>query len=47
MSSIDAIVKRIAEEVRAGDTVAFLSNGAFGGIQGAVASALEKRGSRR
>jgi UDP-N-acetylmuramate: L-alanyl-gamma-D-glutamyl-meso-diaminopimelate ligase len=45
MPSVDAIVTRIADEARAGDTVAFLSNGAFGDVQNAVVAALGKRGS--
>jgi UDP-N-acetylmuramate: L-alanyl-gamma-D-glutamyl-meso-diaminopimelate ligase len=41
--SVDAIVARIADEARTGDTVVFLSNGSFAGVQSAVADALEKR----
>lgn len=39
-SSVDAIVARIASEARAGDTVALLSNGAFGGIYDKLRVAL-------
>jgi UDP-N-acetylmuramate: L-alanyl-gamma-D-glutamyl-meso-diaminopimelate ligase len=39
-ASIDAIVARVAAEARAGDTVALLSNGAFGGIHGKLLDAL-------
>jgi UDP-N-acetylmuramate: L-alanyl-gamma-D-glutamyl-meso-diaminopimelate ligase len=44
MSGVDAIVARIASEARAGDTVAVLSNGAFGGIQGKLMAALNAAG---
>lgn len=40
--SIDAIVERIAAEADAGDTVALLSNGAFGGIHGKLLQALRR-----
>jgi UDP-N-acetylmuramate: L-alanyl-gamma-D-glutamyl-meso-diaminopimelate ligase len=40
--SVDEIVARVAAEARAGDTVAVLSNGAFGGIHARLASALER-----
>ncbi len=39
-SSVDAIVARVAAYARPGDTVAVLSNGAFGGIHGKLAQAL-------
>ena len=39
--SVDEIVARVAAEARPGDTVAVLSNGAFGGIHGKLTSALE------
>ncbi len=39
--SVDEIVARVAAEAKAGDTVAVLSNGAFGGIHGKLTSALE------
>lgn len=39
--SVDAIVARVAAVARPGDTVAVLSNGAFGGIHARLASALE------
>jgi UDP-N-acetylmuramate: L-alanyl-gamma-D-glutamyl-meso-diaminopimelate ligase len=42
-ASVDAIVARVAAEARAGDVVAVLSNGAFGGIHGKLARALEAR----
>jgi UDP-N-acetylmuramate: L-alanyl-gamma-D-glutamyl-meso-diaminopimelate ligase len=38
--SIDAIVARVAAEARPGDTVALLSNGAFGGIYDKLREAL-------
>jgi UDP-N-acetylmuramate: L-alanyl-gamma-D-glutamyl-meso-diaminopimelate ligase len=38
--SIDAIVATIAAEARPGDTVALLSNGAFGGIYDKLRGAL-------
>jgi UDP-N-acetylmuramate: L-alanyl-gamma-D-glutamyl-meso-diaminopimelate ligase len=41
MADVDAIVARVAREARAGDTVAVLSNGAFGGIQGKLIAALD------
>jgi UDP-N-acetylmuramate: L-alanyl-gamma-D-glutamyl-meso-diaminopimelate ligase len=46
-SSIDAIVERIGAGVESGDTVAFLSNGAFGGVHQRVLDALSKRASQR
>jgi UDP-N-acetylmuramate: L-alanyl-gamma-D-glutamyl-meso-diaminopimelate ligase len=39
-ASVDALVARIAAEVRPGDVVAVLSNGAFGGIHRKLAEAL-------
>jgi UDP-N-acetylmuramate: L-alanyl-gamma-D-glutamyl-meso-diaminopimelate ligase len=39
-SDVDAIVARIARYARPGDTVALLSNGSFGGIQGKLIAAL-------
>jgi UDP-N-acetylmuramate: L-alanyl-gamma-D-glutamyl-meso-diaminopimelate ligase len=39
-ASIDAIVDRLAAEARPGDTVALLSNGAFGGIYDKLRGAL-------
>jgi UDP-N-acetylmuramate: L-alanyl-gamma-D-glutamyl-meso-diaminopimelate ligase len=33
MTGVDAILARLIEGARPGDTVAILSNGAFGGIQ--------------
>jgi UDP-N-acetylmuramate: L-alanyl-gamma-D-glutamyl-meso-diaminopimelate ligase len=46
-ASIDAIVDRVAEGVRSGDTVAFLSNGAFGGVHQKLLFALSKHKSQR
>jgi UDP-N-acetylmuramate: L-alanyl-gamma-D-glutamyl-meso-diaminopimelate ligase len=43
--SVDAIVARLADEARAGDTIAILSNGAFGGIHGKLLDALARRAS--
>jgi UDP-N-acetylmuramate: L-alanyl-gamma-D-glutamyl-meso-diaminopimelate ligase len=37
---VDAIVAKVVEFARAGDTVAVLSNGAFGGIHGKLVAAL-------
>jgi len=42
-TSADAIVETIAQEARAGDTVALLSNGAFGGVPGRLVAALGAR----
>jgi UDP-N-acetylmuramate: L-alanyl-gamma-D-glutamyl-meso-diaminopimelate ligase len=39
-SDVDTIVARIARDARPGDTVALLSNGSFGGIQGKLIAAL-------
>jgi UDP-N-acetylmuramate: L-alanyl-gamma-D-glutamyl-meso-diaminopimelate ligase len=44
--SVEAIVARVAEEARAGDTVAVLSNGAFGGLHARLLAALGARGAR-
>ncbi|MCA9624360.1 MAG: UDP-N-acetylmuramate:L-alanyl-gamma-D-glutamyl-meso-diaminopimelate ligase, partial [Myxococcales bacterium] len=41
--SLDAIVEQLARQARPGDTVALLSNGAFGGIHERVLAALERR----
>jgi UDP-N-acetylmuramate: L-alanyl-gamma-D-glutamyl-meso-diaminopimelate ligase len=43
-SGVDAIVARIAREARPGDTVALLSNGAFGGIHERLLTALRADG---
>jgi len=43
LASIDAIVERIVEEAASGDTVALLSNGAFGGIHQKLLEALRRR----
>ncbi len=42
-ASVDAIVEILAEEARAGDTIALLSNGAFGGIHSKLVAALAAR----
>jgi UDP-N-acetylmuramate: L-alanyl-gamma-D-glutamyl-meso-diaminopimelate ligase len=42
-ASVDAIVARIADGAEAGDTVALLSNGSFGGIHARLLSALAER----
>jgi UDP-N-acetylmuramate: L-alanyl-gamma-D-glutamyl-meso-diaminopimelate ligase len=39
----DEIVRRLAPELRAGDTVAIMSNGGFGGIHDKLLAALEGR----
>jgi UDP-N-acetylmuramate: L-alanyl-gamma-D-glutamyl-meso-diaminopimelate ligase len=39
----DEIVRRLAPELRAGDTVAIMSNGGFGGIHDKLLAALESR----
>ncbi len=41
--SLDAIVRSIAEGTKAGDTVAVLSNGAFGGLHARLLDALGRR----
>ncbi len=41
--SVEAIVERLAANAAAGDTVALLSNGAFGGIYESLRAALEAR----
>ncbi len=43
VGGVDAIVARVAEGARAGDTVAALSNGPFGGLHGRLLAALERR----
>jgi UDP-N-acetylmuramate: L-alanyl-gamma-D-glutamyl-meso-diaminopimelate ligase len=40
MPDVDAIVDRLAAGAVAGDTIALLSNGAFGGIHGKLLDAL-------
>ena len=40
--SVDEIVARVAAVAKPGDTVAVLSNGAFGGIHGKLTYALER-----
>ena len=42
--SVDEIVARVAAEARPGDTVAVLSNGAFGGIHDKLLAALQPKG---
>jgi UDP-N-acetylmuramate: L-alanyl-gamma-D-glutamyl-meso-diaminopimelate ligase len=42
-TSVDAIVERLAREVASGDTVALLSNGAFGGLPRRLTRAFEAR----
>jgi len=42
-TSVDDIVARLVGEARPGDTVALLSNGAFGGIHGRIMSGLGRR----
>jgi UDP-N-acetylmuramate: L-alanyl-gamma-D-glutamyl-meso-diaminopimelate ligase len=41
--SVDAIVSALANEAHAGDTIAVLSNGAFGGIHARLLAALDAR----
>jgi UDP-N-acetylmuramate: L-alanyl-gamma-D-glutamyl-meso-diaminopimelate ligase len=43
MESVDAIVERLVAEARSGDTIALLSNGAFGGIHGRLLAGLAAR----
>jgi UDP-N-acetylmuramate: L-alanyl-gamma-D-glutamyl-meso-diaminopimelate ligase len=43
VTSVDAIVERVRAGARTGDTVAILSNGAFGGLHGRVLDALAGR----
>jgi len=43
MPTIEAIAARLAQGARAGDTVALLSNGAFGGIAGKLLEALSPK----
>jgi UDP-N-acetylmuramate: L-alanyl-gamma-D-glutamyl-meso-diaminopimelate ligase len=45
MSSVDDMVMRLVGDARSGDTVALLSNGAFGGIYAKLMSGLSQRGS--
>jgi len=42
--SLESIVERVAREAEPGDTVALLSNGAFGGVPARLVEALAKRG---
>jgi UDP-N-acetylmuramate: L-alanyl-gamma-D-glutamyl-meso-diaminopimelate ligase len=41
--SVEAIVARLAAEAKAGDTIAVLSNGVFGGLHGKLLAALGAR----
>jgi UDP-N-acetylmuramate: L-alanyl-gamma-D-glutamyl-meso-diaminopimelate ligase len=41
--TVDAIIETITREAKAGDVVALLSNGAFGGIHTRLLSSLEAR----
>ena len=41
--SVDAIIEEIVSDAKPGDTVALLSNGAFGGIHARLLDALGKR----
>jgi UDP-N-acetylmuramate: L-alanyl-gamma-D-glutamyl-meso-diaminopimelate ligase len=43
MPSVDAIVERLADEAKPGDTVALFSNGSFGGAQDKLLAALAAR----
>jgi UDP-N-acetylmuramate: L-alanyl-gamma-D-glutamyl-meso-diaminopimelate ligase len=43
LDSVDGILTALLDQTRAGDIVAILSNGAFGGIHGRLMSALEAR----
>lgn len=43
MPTVDAIIARIAEQAAPGDTIALLSNGAFGGIHARLLSTLASR----
>jgi len=43
-SGVDAIQERVVRDARPGDTVAILSNGAFGGLHGRLLAALSARG---
>ena len=47
LPGVDAIVSFLAEHARAGDVVAVLSNGGFGGIHAKLLAALEAHGARR
>ena len=44
-AGVDAIIGRIADGARSGDTVAILSNGSFGGIHARLVAALAERAS--
>jgi UDP-N-acetylmuramate: L-alanyl-gamma-D-glutamyl-meso-diaminopimelate ligase len=44
MPSVDAIVQELVASTRAGDTIALLSNGTFGGIHEKLLAALARRG---
>jgi UDP-N-acetylmuramate: L-alanyl-gamma-D-glutamyl-meso-diaminopimelate ligase len=47
VTGVDAIVARIAQEARDGDTVALFSNGAFGGVHEKVLAALGQKAAAR
>jgi UDP-N-acetylmuramate: L-alanyl-gamma-D-glutamyl-meso-diaminopimelate ligase len=47
VSSVDAIVARLAEGAQSGDTVALLSNGAFGGVHEKVLAVLGQKAAAR
>jgi UDP-N-acetylmuramate: L-alanyl-gamma-D-glutamyl-meso-diaminopimelate ligase len=46
MASVDAILERLLAEAQSGDTIALLSNGAFGGIHARLLAELRARGPR-
>ena len=43
LAAVDAIVRTVVAEARAGDTVVIMSNGGFGGIHSKLAQALKAR----
>ena len=47
ITDVDEIVKRLTGELRSGDVVAIMSNGAFGGIHEKFFSGFERRGQSR
>jgi UDP-N-acetylmuramate: L-alanyl-gamma-D-glutamyl-meso-diaminopimelate ligase len=47
LPTVDAIVEELAAEARAGDTIALLSNGSFGGAHEKLLSALARRPARK
>jgi len=46
LPSVDAILERLTADAHAGDTIAVLSNGAFGGLHPRLLRALEARGAQ-